>query len=100
MDWGPIFSAGLQAATQFGTQYFNNQAQKDRDEEQRKYNEAQADKLFAQKKELAEMAPGPAAPFTGFTDPQRVQALQNQDRLQQEALNAFITAYQRALLSR
>lgn len=98
-DWGPIFSAGLQGALQFGGQLFQNKA-----------NDEAADKRFQQDKDMlaykAELAAGMphagggAGPFTGFTDPQRVQAMQNQNQQYMSAINAIIKNYQTALLSK
>lgn len=98
MDWGPVFSAGLQGALQFGGQLFQNKA-----------NEEAQDKKLQQEKDLLTFKAGlageaggggGAGPFTGFTDPQRVQAIQNQNQQYMAAINAIIKNYQTALLSK
>ena len=97
MDWGPVFSAGLQGALRFGGQLFGQKAQSE-----------QADKDFERKKELLQFQAGlaegagggGAGPFTGFTDPQRVSAMQAQNQQYVNVLNAIIKNYQTALLSK
>lgn len=107
-DWGelvkPIFSSALQGALQFGGQYFQSQADKDKIKDQRAYEQQKDERNFEQQKELLALkgggGGGGGGPFTGFTDPQRVQAIQNQNAQQMQAIDAIIKAYQTALLSR
>lgn len=93
-DWGPIFSTALQGALQFGAEYYKGQQAK----EQHANDLKEQKDLLAYKASLEPEPVGPAAPFTGFTDPQRVQAMQNQNAQSMAAIDAIIKAYQTALL--
>lgn len=96
-DWGPLFQAGLQGALNFGTQYYQGEQQKDQYQQKLKDEKD----LLTFKAGLAGEGGGgggAAGPFTGFTDPQKVTAIQNQNAQSMQAIDAIIKAYQTALL--
>ncbi len=101
--WTSIASAALPSIISFGSGLFQNKANEDALKEKQAYDEKQNALAFAQKKELLALqggggGGGGGGPFTGFTDPQRVQAMQGQNQQNMDAINAIIAAYQRALL--
>ena len=107
--WNAIASAAIPSATNFVTQLFTNSANKEAKEDERAYNKQQSDLKFQQEKDLlafkaglggAGGGGGGGGPFTGFTDPQKVQALQSQNQIELDAINQIIAAYQRAVLPR
>lgn len=102
--WGPALTAGVGLTGAL----LNNSLQQDQLKEQNKQREqdkvdalALSDKSFEQQKELlalqASLRQGPTPPFTGWTNPQRVQAMQGQDQNNLIAIRNLIEAYQRGL---
>ncbi len=67
----------------------------------RAYLQSQSQLEHDRAKELinlrASLAGGPPKPFLGFTDPQRVSAIQQQDQNNLAAIQQLILAYQRGL---
>lgn len=103
--WGSIFSAALPSLISLGGGIFQNQANQAAVKDQRAYDE----KLRQQKLDDAialKLAGGAGGggggggPFTGFTDPQKVQALQEQSNSEIALINNMIKAYQNAVLPR
>jgi hypothetical protein len=101
--WTSIASAAIPTVLNLGAGLFGQSAEKDKIKDAQAYAEKQNALKFAQEKELIALrgaggGGGGGGPFTGFTDPQRVQAMQGQNQQQLDAINAIIAAYQRAVL--
>ena len=99
--FGDIISQLVGSAAQGGVQYLgqhmqNQYADKVRDED-RAYAESLNERDWQRKLQLLEMAEGPKGPFLGFTDPQKVAAMQNQQKASADALKTIIAAYQKML---
>lgn len=102
--WGPALTAGVGLTGAL----LNNSLQQDQLKEQKSQAEqnkqdalALDERNFEQQKELlqlqASLRPGPVPPFTGWTNSQRVAAMQGQDQNNLIAIKNMIEAYQRGL---
>ncbi len=104
-NFGDIFPAAVTTGVGLTSALLSNSVGQDNANAEREFAASQSDKEFARQKELIQLQASlrgggakPPGPFTGFTDPQRVQAMQGQDQLGQNAIQNIIAAYQRALL--
>lgn len=93
-----FWPAAIMATTQLVGGLFQQNAQEKENEKARQEAEKQSALNFERQKELLALQPGPAGPFTGITDAQKVQAIQNQQQLELNSLDQLINAYQRAVL--
>lgn len=101
--WAPLITSGVQlAGGLFANSVANDQAKDARQQalDDRAYQERQGLLAFEREKELAAFRAslaGSATPFLGFTGPQKVSALQQQDQNNLTAIQQLISAYQRGL---
>ncbi len=93
-----FWPAAITATTELVGALFQQNAQEKENEKARQEAEKQSALNFERQKELLALQPGPAGPFTGITDAQKVQAIQNQQQLELNSLDQLINAYQRAVL--
>lgn len=103
--WAPLITSGTQLAGGLLVNSLNNDKERDarkQAEGDRAFAAQQSALDFERQKELAAFKAGlgggsAPTPFLGFTDPQRVQAIQEQDRNNLAAIQQLIAAYQRGL---
>ena len=100
-NFGSYFwPSAIAAATQLVGGLFSQRSAEKEAEKLRAYNEQQAALEFQRAKELKMLGGGGGAggPFTGITDAQKVQAMQQNQVNDLDAISQLITAYQRGLL--
>lgn len=101
INWGDIISDVIGSFAEGGIQYGAGMLMQDAAEgvrdDDRAYAAEQSELDFQRRLELAGMAKGPKGPFLGFTDPQKVAAMQNQQKAHAGALRNIIESYQRML---
>jgi len=95
-SWGDFFGGAAGGVLQTVGTIFQANSAEDIASENRAYNEAKEDRDFARQKELMEL--GKEGKFLGFTGPQKVQVLQNQNAEDLAAIKTIVDAYQKALL--
>lgn len=107
-DWGSAIGAAITALGSIGTSVLQSRAEEDRyRQEQGRLDEELAYKREQDVRNLqlealrAQFGIGkPAGPFTGLTDADRLNALNNQQSNNQAALNAIIQGFTNAMNTR
>lgn len=109
MSWyAEAFKAALPAVVGGLSQAYATKSQADALKDDRAYKEKMSALDFDRQKELLAFKAGlggggggggGGGVFKGFTDPQKVSAMQAQQQQELDAINAIIAAYQRAVLA-
>lgn len=98
-NFGSYFwPSAILAATQLVGGLFQQHSAASEAKKAREQAERDSALAFERAKELKAMEPGPIGPFTGITDAQKVQAMQQNQVNDLDAISQLITAYQRGLL--